>query len=210
YFLSQFLALPAFAFDDGDLQIWSTQAVEKKLNDNLKVKVENESRFGDNVRVIYYDHIDGGITFKTNENLDLGVNYRQVWGKKKGKWKKENRPHLNGTLKWKWSDFKFKNRNRFEWRRLEGKEDGWRYRNKLSLYFPWKWEEFDVQPYVADEVFLDFAGGGINRNRVYAGVGFKPFKYLKADLYYIWQTLEGSRNKWTDWNVIGIKLKAVF
>ena len=202
-------SLPAFAFDDGDFQIWDTESVEVKLNDSLKVKIEEELRFGDDISELYYTHTDGGFTYNAAKGFDLGMNYRQVYEKKKGEWKYENRPHANATLKWNWQDFKFSDRSRLELRSPEDKSTSWRYRNKLTIKLPWKWTDFDIQLYIADEFFIDFHGEKFNRNRIYAGFAFKLTKNFKADLFYLWQTSE-SDDDWTDYNVIGVKLKAVF
>ena len=203
------LTLSVSAFSDGDLQLWNTDSIEAKITKNLKVKVEEELRFGDNISEIYYTHIDGGFAYNVTEGLALGVNYRQVCEKKKGKWKEENRPHVNGTLKWRWQDIKFSDRSRLELRIPEDKSDKWRYRNKLTVTFPWKWTQFDIQPYVADEIFIDFHGEKLNRNRLYGGIKMKLIEHLKAELFYLWQSSEDD-DDWIDWNVIGIKAKLVF
>ncbi len=201
--------LPVFAMDDGDFQIWNAESVEGKLNDRLKLKLEEELRFGDNAGELYYTHTDGGITVSVTDSLDLGMKYRQIYEKKNGKWKEENRPHFNAAVKWACQGFKFKDRSRIECRVREDKDDTFRYRNKLSLDFPVKWTRFDIQPYIADEIFIDFDGEKFNRNRLYAGFKAKLFKHLKTDIFYLWQSSEKS-DKWIDYNVIGVKVKAVF
>ena len=204
------LSLVPSAFSkDGDLQLWTTQGVEAKINDSLKVKAENEQRYKDDITAVFHNHTDVGFTLKVNDNLDLGLNYRLTYEKKAGKWKDENRPHFNGTLKWDLYGFKLKNRGRVELRIPEDGSDKWRFRNRLTLTYPVKWTDFKIQPYVADEIFIDFHKDKFTRNRLYAGFGLKPFKHLKADLFYMLQTSKKSRT-WSDANVIGLKLNAVF
>jgi len=204
-----FAVIPAFAFEDGDLQVWNAESVEGRLNDHLKLKLEEELRFGDNAGELYYTHTEGGITVSVTDSLDLGMKYRQIYEKKNGKWKEENRPHFNATVKWVGQGFKFKDRNRIEYRDCEDKQDTFRYRNKLSIDFPVRWTRFNIQPYIADEIFIDFEGEKFNRNRFYAGFKAKLFKHLKTDIFYLWQSSEKS-DKWIDYNVIGVKVKAVF
>jgi len=91
----------------------------------------------------------------------------------------------------------------------EDKDEAWRYRNKLTVLFPFKFTDLEVQPYIADEVFIDFHGAKFNRNRLYAGLKFKVIKNLKADVFYLWQTSK-KKSKRIDYNVIGLKLKLVF
>jgi hypothetical protein len=204
--------LPVFAFDNGDFQLWNADEVDWKMNDRLKANVEQELRFGKNVQILYYTHTDGSLTFKANDYLDLGMAYRQIYEKSggKGKWKEENRPHANVTLNWKLYDLKFKYRNRLELRVREDKDDAWRYRGKLCLYSPWKWTDLNIQPYVADEIFIDFEGDKLNRNRLYAGIKMDIIEHVKAGLFYLWQTSEKKTGKWDNYNVLGIEAKLAF
>jgi hypothetical protein len=205
-----FAVLSAFAYEDEDVQLWNTESIEARLNDHWKVIAEQEFRIGDNISDLYYIHTQGGLDYKVTDGLHLGIDYRQVWEKEKdNKWTRENRPQFNGTVKWNWYGFDFSDRSRLEFRILENKDDRWRYRNKLTASLPWKWTGFDIRPYVADEIFVDFYGERINRNRLYAGITFKLVKNFNADLFYLRQSSK-KNNKWTNINAIGVKLKAAF
>ncbi|MGB3058044.1 MAG: hypothetical protein WBC16_07815, partial [Candidatus Omnitrophota bacterium] len=46
--------MPASAYENGDLQLWNTDSIEARLNENLKVKVEEELRFGGDISELYY------------------------------------------------------------------------------------------------------------------------------------------------------------
>ncbi|MDP3787143.1 MAG: DUF2490 domain-containing protein [Candidatus Omnitrophota bacterium] len=198
-----------YAYDDGDFQVWHTENQEFKVNKGSKITLEEEFRWGDDASDFYYHHYDAGFVYSVNKNLDLGVNYRQVYEKKKGDFKVENRPHINGTLKFDLSGFKLEDRNRFEYRHFDYQEDSWRYRNKFTLKFPWKFTKLNIQPYLSDEVFVDLNEGILNRNRFYSGFGFNLTKNLKADIYYLLQSTKGS-GRWADANVLGTKLKISF
>jgi hypothetical protein len=191
---------------DGYWQLWNTESLEGDFAKNWKVKLEEEFRFGDNMEELYYHHTDGGLNYKLTDLFSLGLNYRQIFEKKKGGYKEENRPHINGTIKWKWQDFTFKDRNRFEYRIRAGKENVWRYRNKLAITFPVKWTKFDIEPYLADEVFVDLDEGEFSRNRLYAGFEAKLMRHLGADIFYLWQSSKKDED-WIDFNIVGVKLK---
>lgn len=204
------LSYDCYSFNDGDWQLWNTDGIEIKLNDRWKIGVEEELRFGDNISEIYYTYTDGGLDLKVTDGLHFGLNYRQVYEKKEDEWKEENRPHANATVKWKLYDLDLSNRSRLEYRMRENKDDEWRYRDKLTVKFPWKWTDYKIQPYVADEIFLDFYGEKINRNRLYAGLTSKIFRHLNVDVFYLWQASKAKVDKWTDYNVMGIKAKVLF
>ncbi|MBU0683557.1 MAG: DUF2490 domain-containing protein [Candidatus Omnitrophica bacterium] len=200
----------SFAFDNGDLQVWNTESIETNINDKLKIKVEEELRFGGDVSELYYEHTDGGFTYNVTKGFDFGLNYRQICEKKDGSWKTECRPHGNVIFKTAWQGFKISDRNRFELRCPDGKADKWRYRNKLSVTGPWKWTQFNIQPYVADEVFVDFHGDRLTRNRLYSGIKANLLAHLKSDVFYLCEFNKSSSKEWTYNNVIGIKVKLDF
>ena len=199
----------SLAFDDGDFQYWNTESISWKIDKDWGMKLEEEFRFGDFATDYYYQHSDLGITYSgLSEYLDLGISYRLVFEEKSSGWKAENRPHFNTTAKLDLCGFKISDRNRFELRYREGATDGWRYRNKLTFKAP-KLTKLSIQPYIADEIFVDFIKDEFNRNRLYGGIGFKLIKNLKADLYYLWE-LNKSGSDWKTYHIAGSKLKLSF
>ncbi len=200
----------AFAADDGDFQYWDTEGISWKVSEDWKIEFEEEFRLGDNAGNLYYEHLDLGLVYSgLAEWLDLGLNYRQVFEKKSGKWKEENRPHINATLKWKLLDFSFSNSGRFAYRNRKDADNFWHYRNELTVKLPFKLTRLEIQPYVADEIFYDFDKETLNRNRLYVGLSSKLFKSLRADIFYLWQSSKAD-DKWSDFNVLGTKFKLPF
>ena len=201
----------SFAFDDGDFQYWNTEAASVKINDEWKLNIEEEFRFGDNVSDFYYQHSDVGFSYSGLADwLDVGIHYRAVLEEKSDDWTWENRPHINATLKTKIHELKVSNRSRLEFRIFREKEDKARYRNKTTIKFPVKWTKYQWQPYVADEIFYDFENVRVTRNRLYAGVGGKLTKEISGGFYYVLQSNRSSSGGWTDTNVLGTKLKLSF
>lgn len=199
----------AYAFDDGDFQIWYTQSQELRITEKRKIELEEGFRFGDNAESLYYHYYDVGLTHSLNK-LDFKINYRRVYEKKKGKFREENRFHINAILKYKLQAFKLSNRHRLEYRCFNYRPNILRYRNKFSIKFPSiRLAKLKIQPYLADEIFLNFEGKSFNQNRFYCGFDMKLTKRLKAELYYL---LRRSRhkNEWKDTNVLGTKMKLVF
>ncbi|MFC1594345.1 DUF2490 domain-containing protein [Candidatus Omnitrophota bacterium] len=199
-----------FAFDDGDFQHWNTDSVSWKIDDDWKLTLEEEFRWGDNARNPYYQHSDlNAAFFGLAQWLDVSASYRQVYEEKGGGWKAENRPHMNATVKWKWSDFSFSNRGRFAYRNREDAENFWQFRNKFTIKLPFKLTELEIQPYIANEIFYDFNVNAYKRNRLSGGFAFKLLEHLKAELYYLWQSSE-KNDDWNDTHVLGTKFKLSF
>lgn len=210
FFLTIFLC-DCYPFDDGDFQYWNTEGMSVKLDKNWKIELGEEFRFGDDAEDFYYQHSELGLIYSDLFKwLDAGVNYQLVYEEKDDDWQYENRPHLNAILKYDVRGLKLTDRNRLEYRDKEGgHDDGWRYRNKVTVKLPLQLTRFKIQPYAADEVFIDFNEEKFNRNRLYCGADFKIFKNLKGELYYLLQVSE-KNNKWTDINALGTKLKFAF
>lgn len=202
----------SYAYDNGDFQFWNTEVQEKKINDKMKLALEEEFRFGDDAGDFYYQHYDIGFVYSLNSNLDLGLNYRQVYEKKNGDFKEENRPHINATLKGGLAGLELDDRSRLQYRHFDYQPDFWQYRNKLTVKFPWEFTKIKLQPYLAGEVFLSFNNKAFSRNRFYSGLAMNLTKNIKAEIYYLLQSTRNSKSssKWTDANVLGTKIKLVF
>jgi hypothetical protein len=201
----------AYAYDDKDFQVWNTEVEEFKIDKNSKIALEEEFRYGDNASEFYYQHYDTQYLYDLNPSLSLGLGYRQVYEKKvaHGKFKQENRPHLNAIIKWSLLGLKFDDRNRLEYRHFGYQSDLWRYRNKITAKFPWKFTRLEIQPYLSDEFFLSFLGPALSRNRSYFGLLMSFTKNLKGELYYLLQS-DKSHAKWKATNVLGAKIKLIF
>lgn len=202
---------PCFGFDDEGFQYWSAASVSFDISKDWKCTFEEEFRLGDDGGNLYYQHSDLGFVYKSLADwIELGANYRQVFEKdSEGKWRQENRPHLNITLKGQLFDLSLNNRSRFEYRDKENKEDLWRYRNKTTVKLPLELTGFKLQPYLADEVFVTLNDDNVDRNRLYSGVSFDLSKDIKASVFYLWQSTRSGR-EWKDIYVLGTGLKLYF
>lgn len=210
FWLACLLSYSCFAFDDGDFQYWNTESASWRINKLWQLTLEEEFRFGDDASDFYYQHSDFGATYSGIADwLDIGINYRQIFEEKSDDWKDENRPHLNATVKFKLSDFTCSTRNRFEYRNIEDADNFWQYTNKLTVNLPLKLTRLEIQPYLADEIFVDFDQEELSRNRLYAGFALKLLQGLKGELFYLWQRSKKT-GKWSDYHIIGSKLKLPF
>lgn len=202
-----FFSPPSCAFDNGDFQYWNTESIEVKFAKKWKLAVQEEFRFGDNSRLLYYNHTDTGLAYGLNKYLSFSANYRQKFNRKEDKWTAIYMPHVDVSLKLDWRDFTFKDRNWFEYSISEHKRV-WVYRNKFSLELPFKWTPFEIRPYGADEIFFDFNKARLVRNRVYAGFKMRFLENLKGELYYMCQTTRDK--KWISYHILGTKLTVAF
>jgi len=200
----------AYAYDDGDFQVWNTDAEEFKVNNDSKIALEEEFRWGDNANEFYYHHYDAGFFYNLKKYLSIGCGYRHIYELKKGKFKQESEPYITAALSWDFKGFKFEDRNRMEYRYFDYQADSSRYRNKITMKLPWKFTKAGIQPYLSDEIFVSFGGTNqFNQNRFSSGFGLNLTKNIKAEIYYMLQDTR-SPGRWTDTNILGTKLKAAF
>jgi len=199
------------AYDDGDFQVWNTDIEEVKIGKSLKIALEEEFRWGDNAREFFYHHYDAGVSYLVNKFLGVGGGYRRIYELRKGKFEPENEPYITATLYGAIRGLALESRSRMEYRNFNYKPDSWRYRNKFSIKLPWKFSRFELQPYFADEIFVSFASGTnqFNQNRLSSGILFKLTSSIKAEIYYMLNSIKNS-GKWTDANVLGTKFKITF
>ncbi len=208
--LALLAAVDAHAYEDGDFQIWHTEGQEIAVTKGWKIPVEEEFRYGGDAGELYYQHYDIGISYDVNKNLNVGAYYRQIYEGEKGKFKPEFRPHIDVTPKTELYGFKIENRNRLDYRLYDdNREDILQYRTRLLIRSPWKFTPLNIQPYVSDEVFVWLNGAVLRRNRLDAGISLEFMKNVKGDIYY---RLQGTKKsgRWTDYNILGLKLKVAF
>lgn len=204
------VSFKAHAYDNGDFQIWNTDGEDVKIYKNVKFSMEQEYRFGENATELYYQHYDFGFVYGFDKRLDLGFFYRLVFERYKKKWREEDMPNVNATLKLDLWKFKFDDRNRIEYRHFRYKDDSVRYRNKFTLKYPIDFKKIKVSPYASDEIFIVSTGAGFNENRFFTGAEFELTKYVKADIYYMLKENRVTGDKWTWTNALGTKIKIAF
>lgn len=201
----------AFAYDDGDFQLWNTDVEELKVNQDSKIALEQEFRWGGDAGEFYYQHYDIGYFYNLMKYFNIGGGYRHILSLQTGKWKIENEPYVTATLVWELAGCKFEDRNRMEYRHFDYQADAWRYRNKFTIKLPCKFTKLEFQPFVSDEIFVRFGGTNqFSQNRVSAGLGINLAKNVKTEIYYLLDSAKNNKGKWIDANVLGTKVKLVF
>jgi len=200
-----------YAFDDQDFQVWNTDGQEMKVGKSGKLMFEEEFRWGDNASKFYYQHYDVGYAYSLNKYFSFGGGFRYIKDLKGDKFRDESQPYFVAFEYWNPAGFSITNRNRLEYRSYDYQVDSWRFRNKLDIKSPWKFTKFEIQPVIADEIFLSLNGINLNENRLYVGLAFALTKKLKGEVSYM---LRSTKNvticTWKQTNVLSIKLKYSF
>lgn len=205
-FLSLLLRSPVFCAQDGDWQIWPRISLEGTLRDVWKVYLDEEFRIGDGMSDRYFHRTDFGIGRRIASWLSVELHYWHSYAKSGGVWIEEQRPFANVIATWRLGCLSFKDRNRFEFRIFNEKENRQIYRNALTVTPPFRFTSFRIQPYLTNEIFIQLDRVEFVRNRIYIGLKVKPLEKVGIDLYYMLQE-DLKQIAWYDTHVAGIKVK---
>ena len=204
------VAQGALHADDGEWQYWQDLGMTGVYSPQLSFKFNSQAKWTDDAQDFEEYNAEFGATRVITDWLSWNLFYRQQYAQSKNVWREENRIHTAGTIKWKWAGLSFSDRNRFEFRFRDGKDDTMRYRNKLTVKGPQSFTSLQWTPYVSDEIFRDTDGGEpIHRNRLYVGLKGKPLDKVKADLYLLWQQ-DYKEEETVDTYVVGTKVSLNF
>ncbi|MGD9141858.1 MAG: DUF2490 domain-containing protein [bacterium] len=171
---------------------------------DLSLKLMTEVRSRNDLATHNESHFDMGLEYNVRDWLSVGPYYRHVTASKNGEWTVEHRPHADATLAWRSLGLEFNNRNRLEYRMLEGAEF-FRLRLRLMLSAA-PGAVPGVKVYVSDEPFYDFRAGAFNKNRFIAGIDVKLLKTIKLGVNYVLDST-GSTGHWEDLNALALVLK---
>jgi hypothetical protein len=191
----------------GNLEYWQTTGISLDINKDLAIHAEQEFRAGRHNGNPYLHNVNLGLVYKSlAKGMDIGFDFKKEYEKDStGKFRQENRPHLNITFRGKLFDFSASDRIRLEYRNREKKEDLFRLRNKATVKLPLRLTKLNLQPYIAEEVFINLGEDNINQNRLSAGFSCELAKNTEVSVYYLWKTSKIS-DGWEDTNVVGVGL----
>ena len=209
---SRVFATPA---ENGDFGSWNLYDIEKRLNPQLKMKVGEELRFREH-NGLYYAETHLGVDYKPAQYLAAGVEYQQIissrWDKKKKEnlWYWDSVPRIYLTPQYSVKGFLIEDRNMLEFRIKQQAKDSLRYRNMVTLTAPWKWTPLELQPYTANEIFIETGKKGMYEDRFFSGFKVHWWGPVYGSVYYLRHSTKSSTGKWTSLNILGTCLKIVF
>jgi hypothetical protein len=201
-----------FGSTDGNAEYWQGIGLDFNLDKDWKITVREELRLGESGDDPHLHNTDVGLVYKGLADwLDVSLNFKKEYDRdSSGKFRRENRPHLNLMFKGEMYGFKVGDRVRLEFRDKEKTEDIWRFRNKFIINLPFTLTEFNLQPYLSDEIFVNLGESTVKQNRFVAGLSFKLSENIKTSVYYMYKSSMSSSSGWIDTNVIGTSVVFVF
>lgn len=198
---------------DEDFGIWNIDDVEKKLNDQWKIKAGEEMRFRNHAG-LYYAETHLGVDYKPLKYLAMGAEYQEIRNtrviKKQDKWFWDQVPRIYLTPQCSYKGFSLEDRNMLEFRIRQDARFTLRYRNLVTLTAPWKWTPLEFQPYTANETFLETQRNGMIEDRFFSGFKVHWWGPVYGSIFYLRQSTKNAIAKWTSLNILGTSLKIAF
>jgi hypothetical protein len=184
-------AAPSFANVDHDLQLWTPVTFDTRIYRNLRGYMEVNTRIGDNITQLNQLLVRPALQYRVNERCSLFAGY--LWGTtyQNGDVLHEHRLWEQVLLEKDIKRLSILNRTRLEQRMFPHLADtGNRLRHMLKL-------EYDLNPKLylvaSDELFINLNSvkngpqGGIDQNRLFAGVGVRPLPKTRVEIGYQFQ-----------------------
>jgi hypothetical protein len=194
-----------FGSIDGNAQYWQGIGLDFNMDKDWKITIREELRFGRSGDDPHLHNTDIGLVYKGLADwLDVSLNFKKEYQRdRSGKFRRENRPHINLMFKGELFGLKVRDRVRLEYRDLETVEDRWRFRNRFTVNLPFTLTEFNLQPYIADEIFIRLGESTVKQNRFVAGLSFTLSENIKTNVYFMYKSSMSPSSGWIDSNVVG-------
>ena len=170
-------------FAESDFVYQSEFEVEAGLTDRLSAEFGTVFVFNDDANKHDETEIEIGLNYEVSNRLEMGAGYLQKYSSSDDGWEDENRPFVNASVKWKWVDWEWSNRAKLEYRMKQDQDAYFRLKNKLEVKSPWKWTKLEINPYAADQIYID-EEDDFYKNKTNLGVGMKFSEHVYGDIHY--------------------------
>ncbi|MGV7221968.1 MAG: DUF2490 domain-containing protein [Nitrospinales bacterium] len=173
-----------------DTAYWNEFVFKHNLNENLVIHLKTEQWFlGDVSRLGLYNFTPG-VKFIWSEYIYFELNYRYQRLKLLDEFTTEHRLEIIPYLKGEWSGFQIELRNRLELRNING-DNSLRLRERIQIKRNFKYEDWDFDYYISDEIFYNSNTNSFNQNRAKVGVLKEVAPGWNMGLYYMYWTIKG-------------------
>lgn len=144
----------------------------------------------------FFGYVDANYRHALTGPWSVEVGYRHAFLELGNNWREEYRPMLGLYWRGKLGEGKFSNRHRLEWRYFEGSaRDRVRYRNESVWTSTHTITDYQLTPFIEEELFYDITDSELNINWLTFGISKYWSKGMKWKLGYRLQS-QKFNGKW--------------
>lgn len=200
-FTVSFILLVILSTKAEEVESWTFVGAETKIK-NTELSFHSANFFGHGFGW-FLNHTQISLDFPSKHSFSFGIGYKQEYVdlQIRDKWRAEYRPMLHLFYEKKWGEFYFRDRNRWEFRFINGELIN-RYRNQVLLAY----EKFNAfTPYLSTEFSFYFNELGYSRQRSIIGAEI-PIKNVNLNLFFGHQIDEVIPEHWYNKFMVGTGL----
>ncbi len=187
-----------------DTQIWNRDTIEKKINEDWRIRLQTAFRWRDTTH-LYHKFIQLFVDYYYSSSLSISPSYRQnIERAINGPWKSTPELMLDISKHFSYHSFHFSNRSRLQY---EIDSNKLFYRNQLHLSYPFRWESFELAPFLTEEFFLLYFYK-FDENRL--GGGIKLIFSSKVEFLFYYLNLKEKNSSWSTSNVANLEVSFWF
>lgn len=171
-----------------DSQIWPDVITTIDLNERLSLVIFTTLRLGRDDSALINKQLGIGLNRTLSKKLSTAFQYRFIKNEPTpNRLSTEHRLHADLTTRTPLKfGFQVSDRNRFEWRNINGNVS-WRYRNRVQFERPFSIGERRITPYISGETMYDTRFDTWTRNQLYIGARVPIVKHVTWDGFYMRQ-----------------------
>lgn len=189
FFFSGIFFVLSISSEATEFENWTFLGAEGKIG-KMRLSLHNANFFR-NGSDYFLNHTQIMLDFPSKRTFYFAVGYKQEYVDFTTRWRKEYRPFADLFYKKKLGNWEFKDRNRWEFRFMDGDLVN-RYRNQIQFSY----KKYKITPYVSTEFFVGIDKSGYSRQRTMVGTNI-PVKKLNFNLFLANQLSETDSGTWS-------------
>jgi len=213
FFLS-FLLLPLLCFGaplkNNGYEMWLQDSMQKQIKDHFSYCIGTEFRFRKNASELYFTYAQFFLVHHPYNWLEWAAGYRHqnTFQHEEDKWKTSYNPLGDIIFYFSTGEWKWQNRNRFQYLIHSSTPNLLRYRYRLRLVSPWKLTPIKLTPFSDNELFFE-ERKGFFQDRFLVGTLVDPTDYMTLETFFMLR-FQDYLDKWRRHKIIGIYLSLKF
>lgn len=199
------LSITKLSYAERDWEYWSRYSAEVPITKKISYLIKPEWRIKDDMTDKYLFKLEQAVAFKIGKFLELTPYYVWQESKTKGNHDRADLVYFDVTGKMPLKgvfDSRVIERLRYQY---NFDKELTVFRNSARFTKSFKIKNFEVSPFIEDEVFYDTKLGKLNENWTSAGISLALNKYANIGVSYLLDT----KKKGDDWAYVNVLITSL-